>query len=174
MEKTINPNESYKSAIDHDSPGKPSLMFLRRIKNSLRILGVIISLATLLHVSLLLLLIFIFKGGRIKEEWVFGYLFIAFIIFVCIIFYENLRKKGEAIFEEISDELHWFIAYREKEPNNISQKRPEFEIRVLLRSFAKTTDLPLIPGKFGPAIYMVINIAIIILIGLFAVKMKII
>lgn len=172
MEKTINPDESYKSTIDHDSLGKPPLIFLRRITNSLRILGTIILLATSLNVIFLLLVIS--KSQLFNEGMFYIDLLITFINFVCIVFYENLRKRGEAIFEEISDELHWFIGYREKEPNNISQKRPEFQIRVLLRSFAKTTDLPLIPGKFGPAIYMVINIAIISIIGYFAVNMKII
>lgn len=76
-----------------------------------------------------------------------------------IVFYESLKKRGEALFEEISDELEWDV--RGSEGRQSAEGRPELRARIALRTFARTTDLPLIPGKYGPAIYAVLVIGIL-------------
>ncbi|MCF8070682.1 MAG: hypothetical protein K9M96_09380 [Deltaproteobacteria bacterium] len=149
---------SNKMYYDDDFKGF-SLKYLHKITKYLRFVGYLIFLIT----SINLILFLSSLSPRIfpfKEASLFS-IFFTFFCFGVTIYYENLRKRGEAIFEEISDELQWHIGYRDslsnKEP---STKKPEFEIRVALRSFARTTDIPLIPGKFGPALYIGINIVI--------------
>jgi hypothetical protein len=80
---------------------------------------------------------------------------------VAIVRYDNLRKRGDALFEEISDELQWNV--RQNLTETIARERPELNARVALRSFARATDLPLIPGKYGPGIYATINFVILFL-----------
>jgi hypothetical protein len=74
---------------------------------------------------------------------------------------ESWRKRGDALFEEISDELQWNIRgtrlLKDKSP---AKERPEIQARVVLRTFARASDLPIIPGKFGPAIYITVNLLI--------------
>ena len=83
---------------------------------------------------------------------------------LCAALHDTLRRKGEVLFEEISDELHW----RQKEipidgvPARPDQEgRPALNARVILRSFAHASDLPLIPSKFGPIIYVSINLLLL-------------
>jgi hypothetical protein len=80
---------------------------------------------------------------------------------VAIVRYDTLRKRGDALFEEISDELQWNI--RRNATETIARERPELNARVALRSFARATDLPLIPGKYGPGIYATINFVVLFL-----------
>jgi hypothetical protein len=80
---------------------------------------------------------------------------------VAIVRYDSLRKRGDALFEEISDELQWNV--RQNLTETIARERPELNARVALRSFARATDLPLIPGKYGPGIYATINFVILFL-----------
>ncbi|HXQ72190.1 MAG TPA: hypothetical protein VN844_16965 [Pyrinomonadaceae bacterium] len=81
------------------------------------------------------------------------------IAVVAIVRYETLRKRGDALFEEISDELQWNL--RQNVTETIARERPELNARVALRSFARATDLPLIPGRYGPVIYVAINLVIL-------------
>ena len=78
------------------------------------------------------------------------------IILVSI--YEYLRKKGDVLFEEISDELRWDVSGKSVS----GAEKPALEIRVTLRSFARAADLPLVPGKFGPVLYVLFNLTILL------------
>ncbi len=140
-----------------------SVNYLHRITKYLRLSGYLVIFSTV--INLVLLLSSSFPGiFPLREASFFSVLF-TIIIFGLAIFYENQRKSGEAIFEEVSDELQWHIGYRSSIPNKVSEKKPELEIRIALRTFARTTDLPLIPGKFGPVLYIGINILISLLSG---------
>lgn len=80
--------------------------------------------------------------------------------------FELVRKRGEVLFEELSDEYQWHIQRNymarsvDKEPGPIA--KPELDIRISLRDFAKNADLLLVPGKFGPAIYALWNVALMV------------
>lgn len=80
---------------------------------------------------------------------------IAFFSILLIIFREFYRRKGDALFEEIGDELA--AAKRQDEPELSS-----LEIRLILRSFAHAVDLPLVPGKFGALTYFLINLIMVL------------
>jgi hypothetical protein len=45
----------------------------------------------------------------------------------------------------------------------MAEQRPEINARITLRTYARATDLPLIPGKFGPAIYVAFNLVLLFL-----------
>lgn len=85
-----------------------------------------------------------------------------------IVRYEILRKRGDALFEEISDELQWNI----KRAVSTTEERPMLTARVALRSFARATDLPLIPGKFGPGLYATINFLLVFLVVYFFIFIR--
>ena len=88
---------------------------------------------------------------------------------ILVMFYEMLRKQGESLFEEISDELEWHVeGVRVTDRASDVVERPHLHARIILRSFARTTDLPLVPGKFGPALYAGVNLLAIFAEILFA------
>lgn len=152
--------------LTHASEGNPlgySLARLEKISMSLRQYGMLIFLLTLLDI---LFVVFISLGTRYLYSYllrggpvitVFATLnFLLALSF--IVLYESLRRRGDSIFEEISDELQWNVGYRQSTTSGTADEMPPLKTRVILRSFARTTDLPLIPGKFGPAIYAGMNI----------------
>ena len=82
------------------------------------------------------------------------FLFTIVAVSVAVFRYEQHRRKGDALFDEVSDELEWDIKGRQ---SKVANERPDLETRVVLRSFVKATDLPFAPGKFGPALYFLFN-----------------
>ena len=82
-------------------------------------------------------------------------------VLFAIINFESSRKQGNALFEEISDELQWLPVKKETE-SNLPEYRPNIEVRLILRSFVQCVDLPLIPGRFGPILYVIINVILMI------------
>ncbi len=83
--------------------------------------------------------------------------------FLLLIYYDRLRRRGDAIFEELSDELQWNLtrSFKSEAPRDTS--RPDLEARVLLREYINTIDLPLTRGKQGITIYTAINLLSLIL-----------
>lgn len=78
-----------------------------------------------------------------------------------IVAYEYQLRVGRVLFEEISDEFQWRIRGEigDGSGGDESDESAPLEARVSLREFARTIDLPLVPGKFGPAIYVLVNIS---------------
>lgn len=146
---------------------------LERINRRLSMEGVLIVIFTTTHIACALFLMFnryfhynmefdINPAGMLIIETVsfFGSL----LLLLC---YDRLRKKGDVIFEEISDEFQWYI--RKGNYVNVKegtpQEGPALRARVLLRTFATTANLPLAPGKYGPGIYFLINAGLAILVA---------
>lgn len=76
--------------------------------------------------------------------------------------YEVWRKRGDALFEEVSDEMEWNIrGARLSEGGTIARERPNIEVRATLRTFARASDMPFIPGRLGPAIYIAVNLVLL-------------
>ena len=100
---------------------------------------------------------------------------------ICVLGFEILRKNGDALFQEISDELQWRIGRKSKLPRSkepsissatpqlkvdkYSKYKPDLDARIILRNFTLASDLPLIPGRFSPAIYIGLNFALVFLSG---------
>lgn len=79
--------------------------------------------------------------------------------------HEIWRKRGDVLFEEISDEVERRTVVIAKEPE-FEEEKPALLLRarLALRDFSHASDLPFIPGKFGPTIYAAVNLLIPILI----------
>jgi hypothetical protein len=73
------------------------------------------------------------------------------VVFLAMIF-EQLRRRGEIIYEEVTDDLHRF--HRETEMD-----RPRIAFRIALKNFATSMDLPLVPGRYGVSLYILLNLA---------------
>lgn len=161
------PSLSNPSSGDLDRAAR-TLEYLTR---KLRLLGMLLPIVTAIHPFL-----FIWnKGDRFGTD--FGVLaagILAFSSVVIAVCFELLRKRGDVLFKEISDELQWNVRFSKRsrsiqptsnqnvlgdhdQPVQSRTKRPELATRVMLRSYANAADLPLVPGKFGPLFYVVVN-----------------
>jgi hypothetical protein len=84
----------------------------------------------------------------------------------CVLVFDSLRKKGDAFFKELSDELQWYVRYgAEEAASGVSEPtpsiRPDLRTRIALREYASSTLLPLLDsGASGPAIYAGANAAL--------------
>jgi len=83
----------------------------------------------------------------------------AISVFLLVI-YDAIRRRGSAIFEEISDDLHGYSGSRAASHISDTEGVP-LDARVVLRTFSRATDLPLVPGKFGRTVYFLVNIFLV-------------
>ena len=145
-----------------------SLRRLDRLGAKLSKLGLQILTASIVNVGCLALL---YMHSVLSAFWLAGVSVVVggfTLVFSAV--YDLAKREGDALFEEISDELQWKIAsashsevYSRVEIDEIDQHakaRPELNARVVLRTFASSTELPLIPGRYGAALYVAINIFI--------------
>jgi len=168
----------FKDAFNDDGQEyvESSLALLQRITTGPRYSGISISVLTFINVFFVFF--FMFKLGfflfGVNLDNNFTALFLGISVLSSlgiIILNENLRRKGDVLFEEISDELHWYVGPKKQSDNGVvADQRPSWNARVVLRSFAQATDLPLIPGKFGSALYAGVNILIAFLFLYFSLK----
>jgi hypothetical protein len=163
-----NKSDSNAERLDsfHATPLELSLKELAHINQRLHALGLMVFAFTISNIFILLAIL-----GRTIFRWVAAEVIISISVTIGITFliyvvrYERLHRKGDVIFEEISDELQWFIKVidgkQKKTESFIADERPEIRARIVLRDFSRNTDLPFIPGKFGPAIYIAANVVIL-------------
>jgi hypothetical protein len=79
--------------------------------------------------------------------------------------FDRVKREGDSLFEEISEELHWTIDKTVKSSNDLTggKGRPDLEARVIMRNYAANRELPLAPGKLGPMVYLVMAFGMFIL-----------
>jgi uncharacterized membrane protein len=115
---------------------------LRQLKqktNSLQVLSMIFicSLAFLFFTSG-----FVFVGNtRDLIFYEIGWITFGFGLVILLV-REQVRKDGESLFEEISDELQWDVKGQVMTGSSADLTRPNVNSRYALRRFAKTSDLP--------------------------------
>lgn len=178
MMETVNSNNSeYEGNL---SPIEKSFYSLNKITNRLSFYSKTILILT--FINLILSIVFWLQinyyssrdyssGNQFGVNFTLFFCYISFLlVLAALYFYESTRKHGEVLFEEISDELEWYVD--NKFGKKSSSHRPEINSRILLRSFIKTTDLPFISGKSGPAVYLILNITLIIISTLYFTKLK--
>lgn len=66
--------------------------------------------------------------------------------------FDQLRRNGEVISEIISNET---------EKGSPHRSSLSVETRYVLRDFSRSSDLPLVPGKFGPAVICAVNLFVL-------------
>lgn len=130
---------------------------LRRICHLLHYLGLQVVIFTFANILLLAISL-----GRSLPSFVTLLIpFVATMACAIIIWFERIRRSGDTLFEEISDELQWHVRHDDpKASHSAARSRPDFSVRVALREFARLSDLPVIPGRFGPSIYIAVNVIV--------------
>lgn len=92
-----------------------------------------------------------------------------------------LVRRGEIVYDEIADELHWCVtlASRKKkdkladallDENAADEKDAAGKARAALRDFARAARLPLITGSRGAAVYAAVNV-VATFIGLIGMRL---
>ena len=144
------------------NPATRAVERLNSILSRLWLDGLVVVGATLLQ--LIIVLMIRFPLG-FKPEFVTTVvsMVLAGAVLVTVVHHEYLRRLGDALFEEISDEFQRPMMKSVPEESEFGPPPNDLDARVALRSFSSTADLPLIPGKFGPGIYALINIGLLIL-----------
>lgn len=150
-----------------------NIHILSRYSRRLSLLGNIAAIGTAGNTAALFIMVSVFlvPGNPIGHRY-FHILFpfsvvLALISIAAVVFFESLRKRAETLFEEISDEFQWQIkSFGSKSGGEQPRSRPDLDVRIALRNFAKSGDLPLIPGKFGPTLYAITNLIVTITFAL--------
>jgi hypothetical protein len=98
----------------------------------------------------------------------------AAILLLCLLLlwlYDNRRSIGDSLFDEISDELQWYIASGHttnmQHDETKMEQRPFLQERVTLRQYVYTTNLPL--GRRRPFYYVLLNVAVWLIVTIFAI-----
>lgn len=99
----------------------------------------------------------------VVAAWVSGSGLTSLVPIALSVIFDNLRRRGDIAFSEISDGLEWEArlagtthSYRVSQPGTVrAALRPE---RLALREFARASELPLAPGRYGPALYVGLNV----------------
>jgi hypothetical protein len=161
---------SEQSGPENDRSGSglsDALLRLERVSLSLRKSGRLAFIFTIVNLAFAILSLL--YGARLDRPTHWSVLAWSLISGMCasalVVMCESWRKQGDALFEEISDELQWNVrGARLLKDKPLVKERPELQARVVLRTFARASDLPLIPGKFGPAIYVAVNLLVMCLV----------
>lgn len=138
-----------------------SIRQLVQITQQLRILGTAVLLVTLINFGFLLWIIARVARpgyGDFQDINSLPSIILAMGTIVALGLFETLRKRGNAIFQELSDELQWHVG-RPQAPGQ-PQERPFLDARVALRTFSAASELPLIPGRFSAAAYALLSLCI--------------
>ncbi|WP_431108858.1 hypothetical protein [Winogradskyella poriferorum] len=83
--------------------------------------------------------------------------FLSILFGIILLFkFNSLRDKGMILYEEITDEIDWSRKRKE------FMHKPPLELRIIIKEFLKSTDLPFTSGKNGQAFYIVLFMVIAI------------
>lgn len=142
-----------------------ALSRLRRISFGLRSVGWGVFLATLANIAATAICLARHSASQDLSFWRPLSLWSCLAAILFVVFYEYSRRQGNVLFEEISDELEWNVnGAKLSEGGSLASARPEVNVRIILRMFARATDLPLFPSQYGPVIYLLLNL-ILVFIG---------
>lgn len=82
--------------------------------------------------------------------------------------FDVFRRRGDALYEAVSDGFK--SAGSSSSSDSYLDEELMHEARYSLRNFDKASDLPLIPGKFGPAVLVGSNLILLIFVISWASK----
>jgi hypothetical protein len=145
--------------------GTPSAIErLNGITRRLQTLGRVCALSTALNV-LFVILVFIQLPVVSPVRLAIQLIPLAYSLLALTV-YDSLRKRGEAIFEELSEEVQWRVIHSENSASLLSStsesehtELPRIDIRISLREFARTTSLPLVSSSTpGTTTYTIANL----------------
>jgi hypothetical protein len=127
----------------------------------LRILGIALAVGT--AIAILWSPAAIVRRSPYEADDFWGWVVLIGFDVLAALAFEALRKRGDAIFEELSDEFQWQLGSDKRRSAEIGLARPPIGLRITLRSFVAASDLLLVPGRFGPLLYAMINVIMFVL-----------
>jgi hypothetical protein len=141
---------------------------LQAVSARLRRLGLVIFAGTVANLAAV---VYLRTGARLDEDFLDFYYrdyalwvgVLTSLVLVFAVLHDQLRRTGDVIFEEISDEVQW---HKQKHAGEavVALERPLLHVRIALRRYAIAADLPLVRGRAGAAAYVGLNV--LVLIGL--------
>ncbi len=161
MSSDSEPNVSLEDALER----------LRQITSELRLVGWVVLFATIADIcGAAVATVLAITHPSYRYDYAEVPMFMVLLSFGILVFalfatawYDRVLRRGNVFFEEISDELEWHVkparAVERAEPRG---DPPNLKARLILRDFARTTDLPLFPGSQGPGIYTILNLAVFV------------
>jgi hypothetical protein len=134
---------------------------LAALSSRLRMSGLLMAILTIFNLAILMVAVFIsyyffsISVGRVVA------ISITFTATLVALLFDRLRAHGDVIYEELVADIQRAPVFRADD----SQGRvalPDIGVRLAMREFASAEDAPLVPGRFGPLAYVVLNLAIAI------------
>jgi hypothetical protein len=141
----IEPSEDH-NVIEH------FIKTMQTIAVRLRTLGLIILMLTLFNIGI----ISASAIGFMSRIFVLQISALIFVILVIqAVLFDQLRRRGEVIYGEITDAIH-----RSRDEPRL--ERPQIWFRIALKNFALSMDMPLIPGRYGLSLYLLVNLGALV------------
>lgn len=176
-EESILSSEYRKEGLERSGLGDTddALMDLKRTSRLLSRLSDLAGYLTLAHLAGAILLI-IYTMSMSLDTYTSSYprynkelyivLEIMFLLINIIVLFSYDRKiaKGDALYQEISDELEWHVRTELGSKRNspsapqASKDRPGLFVRLTLRDFVLASRLPFVRGSQGLAFYLAFNV----------------
>jgi hypothetical protein len=169
---------AYESLQSHVALIDTYLKELEFTSRSLRFYSLLIAVLTISNMFFFLG-VFVFRDVVESPAIVSVQLFnlgIFSVVIAVIVLFDRRRRRGNGLFEEISNEIQSLTGeafkemltattvyeYNDAELETMTglSKQVKFNARVTLRDFTRSAELPLVPGNIGPVIYFVFNLLI--------------
>lgn len=126
----------------------------------LRFLSIAVILSTALNFIVAIVTLVATSSVHFLDATVIGFIAASTVLLAAsllsLAMYDQGRRVGDALFEEISEELAW----RDTDEKVSGRSPPKLRARVTLREYARTTDLLFVTGRLGPGLYAVTNVVI--------------
>lgn len=147
----INPDKLFTQAR------REAITRLDRLCKLLRFYSILIISTTFFNIANSFLYVL---SGRNSDFLLLSSIFFAFCVLIFALTFDYLRKEGDAHFEELSDELHGAKISNKEEIKNSSTSDAEFSLsaRIIMRNYSNCSSLPLIPGRYSPALMVLGNL----------------
>jgi len=134
---------------------------LQRVARSLNFFSLMIIALTLLNIITPAV---VWAYPRILYPGPLAVILISVGVFVAVfglaVAFERKRKEGDALFQTLSDQLHGILSSRRK-----PEESPRYDLipeaRLSLQLFTQNSDLPLFPGRTGPALIVILNLGLL-------------
>lgn len=143
------------------------LLELERLNVRLRRLGLLLVILTCAGLVILLGVNSLFKtfSSSRPDFWLLlSSLALSGAAFIAAAIHDVWRKRGDTLFDEVSDEVQRGIhASPTGDLMFTGGQDMQQRVKVALRVSANVSDLPLVPGKFGPTVYAVINLLLFVI-----------
>jgi hypothetical protein len=155
----------------NDEINKRYIELLLKITKRNEISGVLISLLFIFNILVLVFSLFLIRNIIYGSfEILLLSSAITVIEIMMIIIFQSNCKKGNVLFDEISDDIESIKNYKSINDNNSTNEYKY--IRYINKRYLASTELPLIQGKYGATIYFLLSLVIYIIVLFFIFTLK--